>query len=585
MSDGEDNEEIAWPGMRVWNIQKTPRAKGLLARAAFVRGKQHDHYTYGPTGSPRDPGVGYIHERMAPAGFVPVVPKHLRQPQCPYPLGRITTKRFTDLLLGEGNKPTVTVPADPVTENYLEGFFDEARCWDTFADLRDKAGECGEAYLSIGVMNGTPVARAHNAWNIWVREWADGEQNVVVEVVEQKLVVETRLNTKTKKLEEVAVWETRVWDKEYEYVYESVPEDYGEEVDDEKVPAHVPGDEDKKNGWIPISKIYEHKAGRCPVLLHQNTRNTESTSGDPDAAGGHKLSDNIDKLQSGVVRSAGNNTDPTMAIADSAAMHRHYPWHRKGAGAVVRTSEKGKAYFLESTGEAVATGWKSVEQLRDQYLQVVRLIMIDPQTAGTYKSGEALKALWRSQNAATGKKRVPLTTTIRSAASIAIALGEQHEIGNLEAELPEQKGTEEPKAYIMLPPLVLEDAERRHYGVAKGDEPAVVSQRVGKGRFVKVKWPPFHEPTPTEIAQIVQAMTMGTGQKAVISQKSGVAVVSEELGLQPEVELARIEEEKEKNVRDFDATMFGKGDDDEEEADKKPKDKAEDEPKEEDDKG
>ncbi len=58
--------------VEVFNLHETARAKTLKMCETFYTGTHHDHLAHGWDGSSRDPGVGYLHERLRPQGFVPV---------------------------------------------------------------------------------------------------------------------------------------------------------------------------------------------------------------------------------------------------------------------------------------------------------------------------------------------------------------------------------------------------------------------------------------------------------------------------------------------------------------------------------
>lgn len=575
------------PVARVFRIQETDRAKTLRWKSSFCEGRQHDHKDTAWTGKPRQPGMTWLRERLVPLGFQTTseVPYEDRRPSTPIPMARQVTARFTDMLLGDRRKPTLSVPGDVKTEAFLGAVWKKSNSWDTLASVRDAAGACGSSAIVPGLDNGRPTSIRLRSEDTWVAEWAQADQWIPKVVFWQRLVEDTQMDPKTGRLVSKRVWRTKAWDEQYEYVYEDVPEDFGQTPKEFEVVT--------KNE-IPLKRQVEHGAGRCPVVWIQNTRDTESPEGEPDNEGVYELADTIDKIVSMLARGTIANIDPTLHIADEERHQRRYGTVRKGWGNVIRTSEKGKVNLVQITEGSFKVGWSTYDKLRQAYLQTVRCVIVDPETAGKYQSGEAQSMLWRAMEGACDRKRVPLTEAIRQLCEIWITLAERWGIGN--ETVPADGG-------ILLPPVMLSltEAVRRGYaeepdpvdyeslsasGGLYGDEDdgeqverdenneaiakaveerqammaeiSAYTHEIGEGRAVDVVWGPYHDPTAAQTQAYATMLGVANGQKPTLSTATATSLMVRYLGLgSPEDEIERIKAEKEENMANFGAGMFG----------------------------
>lgn len=506
-----DDKAVTAPDITVLHLPGTVRARKLRMLNSFVNGTQHDHHGHSFAGSPREPGVGYLWERMKPHGFIPAnaasTAANDRKPDCSYPLARQVTMRFTELLLGEGRTPQAE-SRDSDTSEYLAAIYDSSDIWDTLIEARDYSGATGSAAICIGVVNGEPVSEMLETEHLHVFEWQSGSRWEPVSVAEQVLTETEALDPKTGKLETSRVWQTRIWDEEYIYSYEDVPEDYGEKEEKEnKPPPKIPPLKDSDGNQV----IHEHNAGRCPVFWLQNTRNQKRPEGRPDNDGVHELGDSIDKLQSFVIRASKANVDPTLVYLDDRNMHRKNPVLKKGWGSLIKGSEKAKVQLLEINGASLEMGWRSVHSLKDEYLQTVSCVIVDPQNSGMVQSGEALALLWRAMEAKANRLRVPVRDVIQQMSKCWISIGRNMDIISAEDDDGDDNEDASDKAVMILDPKQ----------GTKGE--AVGPQRVGKGSRIKVSWPPYHVPTPPQIEQMSNALKWATGEKPFTSQESAVA--------------------------------------------------------------
>lgn len=584
--DDDETPETAQPNppvARVFRIQETDRSKLLRWRTSFCEGQQHDHHHVTWSGKSRLPGMSYFKERLVPLGFQSTVEISYedRRPSCPIPLARQVTARFTDMLMSAHRRPTITVPGDVQTEGYLEAIFAKSDMWDTLSSVRNTTGACGSCAVLPAVDDGHPTSERLRSEDLWVPEWAQTNRWVPRVVFHQRLVEETVENEKTGALEVKRVWRTRAWDETHEYRYTDVPENYGKDK-----PNDIFGE---GSNVIPLETAIEHGAGRCPVVWVQNTRNTDAPEGEPDNDGVYELADQIDKIASMLTRGTVANVDPTLHIADDERHQRRHGAVRKGWGSVIRTSEKGKVNLVQITEGSFKVGWSTYEKLRQAYLQTVRCVIVDPETAGKYQSGEAQSMLWRAMEGACDTKRTPLTDAIRQISEIWISLAEKHGIGN-DAD-PESGGIQLPplmlslgeavaRGYDVEPEVDLEELRREKAGEYDPDsgvdeeawlkeeadealeellsEEVAYTHVLGDGRAIDVVWGPYHDPTLLQTQALTTALGLATGQKQILSAETATTVLVRHLNLgSPEDEIEKIATEKEKALETFGAGMFG----------------------------
>lgn len=590
-----------WPGVRVLNLPKTERVKKLSALLSYLDGTQYAHKKHDFSGRDRKMRSNrYVVERLAAQGFDPVhkPPISERKPDAPVPLQRQVVQGFDQLIYPRGLAPTLEAPADPKTGRYLREVFRRSLTWATIMAARTKAGACGEAAMRVFVVAHLPKSEEIDPRELYVRRWADASEHIPAVAVWQRLV---EIEEETDEgLACRRVWRTRVFDETQEYAYADVAEDYGTKAD--KTKTREDG-ETAETGWIPIARytaedeaagqgtagepqIVKHRVGRCPVVWMQNTRSTTDTAGDPDCEGAYELADKVDLVTSMATRAAVSNMDPTLVVAEEMRWHNMNRVLAKGWGESIRLGANGKATLLETSGGTVEMGWKTYSELRQAFLQTCQAVIIDPETAGRLAtSGKAFAMLWRPMEASAGKKRVPQEAVIEQVAAIWVTLGTALGVSSTE---------DEAFAGIVLPPVRLpkDVAERQGYAVvAEVDVPegqpeqVLAVHQVGKGRYVDISWPPYHEATPEGFAAVATGLAAATGTKAVLSQRSGVQLALQSSGLAVDVdtEMHRIEEETEAAQARQAAFVDGTGgvdgddepDDGDEPTDEEPKDEDE----------
>ncbi len=555
-------QEIVPPAMLVWELPSTERAKDLNGRQSFFLSCQHGHKTATWTGRSRDPGVGYLAERLAPQGFISTnsaaaVPYGMRRPDAPHSLHRQIVTRMSDMLLGELARPNLSCPADMATEAYTHAVMDTSASWATLLEARDIKGAIGSAAIFMYVMHGRPMTEALNPAHLWVKEWAEEANWVPKIVVEQKLISKTEVRKEDDKadpgsadwttverkarLVDKNYWRTRVWTDTHVIDYKDVPEDWAK---DDPVRA-IPVDGD------PV----EHRAGRCPIVWMQNTKNPASPEGLEDYIGTYENSDKLDTMRAFTCRSTIANTDPTLIVKDTPSRLRRNPASTKGHGRKISVDTAGDVKLLESTGDPVRIAMELAKAIRHDILQTSCTVIMDPETLGTYKSAESIRLMMKPMEARAGRLRVPLTDEIEQMCQIWMTLGRNWGVISMEDHhMDARQMAHVEKHPIILPPRVMVDDDDDDDG---DKEPELQAHEVGKGQWIDVQWGPYLRPTPTELLGASQALTTANGQQPLLSKETATSIMVGYLGAgSPEEERDRIEAEGETALKEQEKMMF-----------------------------
>src|SRR5690606_34585419 len=137
---------------------------------------------------------------------------------------------------------------------------------------------------------------------------------------------------------------------------------------------------------------------------------------------------------------------PTLHIKEEERLKRKMGVIHKGSGGVITTSTTGDAKYLEIDGSSVDVGLKMIQTLRAEVLQTTGAVLVEPDTTGTYKSGEALQLLGGTMETKGNRLRVTLTQAMREISRIFLHMGKVLGVANIEDE--------NPGPGILLPPVV-----------------------------------------------------------------------------------------------------------------------------------
>lgn len=582
----EDDENYGWPGVRVLCLHETESARRLKVLRSYLDATQHDSKAYDFLGRPRTPGNSYLDERLKGhdmKGAVPQCPPPLSEcrPDAPVHAIRRIVKLFTDTIYPIDRPPRIDVVTDRASTRYLNAIFRASSSWSTLREARDIAGACRQSAIRLWVRDGTPYSEAIDTAELHVREWSSQVDRIPRVVVWQRLVEKDEETAQG--LECRRYWQTRVFDDEYEYEYEDVPENYGRELS----PGLTRDDgETAKTGWIPIAtdddgepKIYEHHAGRCPIVWIQSSRNTSDLGGELDAEGGHELADAIDLLASGANRSAKSNADPTVTISDTRSWHMTELNRPVKKGGRIDLSEQGKADLLEISGSAMDAGQKVLAMMRRELMQLARCVIVDPENAQSFtaQSGRAARMLWKSMHQAVAAKRGDQEGPIRQICGIWISIGKS--VDEITHDAEEAEGD-----VIVLPPTRVHRAEAEKLPpgtpeIMRDGDHVVVGHAVGEGGHAAILWPSFTEADGEELSAHAASLVTATGGSKILSQETGVRAFAGLIGADVDAreELDRIRTEDESRMAALFEQMGQDEDDDSDEDDESGSEESEDE--------
>lgn len=498
-------------GIRYLGLDKTERAKLLCGKMNFAQCKQHDHNYYTWDKFQRDPGVGYLHERLRSRGnnTVENAPGYSgRTPDAPAPLGKTIVGEFTAMLLSQHARPIPVCIGDDETTAYLAAAFQQTGAWEALALARNTAGGCGSVALGFctddrgGHWEVLKTAELIVEW-LPVRDWIPKQvcrQYCAMEIVEQD---------DGQPIEKEMV-RTTLWTEDERIDYESVPKD---EATEDPVPA--------------AATKTEHKLKLCPIVWYQNTLCSDHPDGECDYEDLWRQLDKVDHLQSQGSHSALANADPTLAISDDSASHKRRTFLRKGSKGLIQLSQQGKAGYVEPSGQGAVVAWDTADRLQEQVLRAAACVVMDAEMMRNYDSGEAVQFRYRPMESRCDLLRGPLGRVVVRMAEILIAAAEAYNMKFLRIPLKRPVEGEKPTPH-----------------------------KLGPGPYtVTPEFPSYWKTTPLQAQAIAGMLAAATAGKAVLSQASGAEVMAKVLGVDVDREVDRVEDEKEEEQALLDASM------------------------------
>lgn len=544
-------------------LLESTRHQEMSFRSRYAQNRQHDHKVFDAQGRFRRAGRVELSQPLI-GGSMPgtYVPMDSRRPCAPYRLNQTVIRRFTSLVFGDGMWPAIRVPEDPAAEDFLAALVEAQDLPSVFVRARNKGGGCGTAVLSWRFWNGQPRTRVHSAKNVWVQEWADREELEVAHAIEVRMVHREEWDARKKKMVPRAYYARRDWTPQADVVFI-------ERAVDEKGGAWVVDEEE----------TFVHGDGFAHIVWIQNQPpddDDETCDGLPDCDGLYENLDTIDTLSTVLSTGTTRNLDPTLVLGVDPAEVKD-PVIRKGSDNALKVGKGGTATYLEMAGTATQAGIALRKEERSQVLEVAQCVVADPdEVAAAGTSGAAIRLLYlpmtsqgnvlRTQYGSQGVVRL-LKQQLRSARRHYPAQADDGTWNWPEEEVEEEAPpsgdrpsgevspagdetapTKRPVAYFLdLPPRAEEEDLVGEDGEPTGEVSIrFVDRHPGRSEHIRLEWPPYFDPTPTEQAAAVTGATTATGGKPVMSQRTAVEVVALQYGRDPEEELRRVEEEREK---------------------------------------
>lgn len=520
------------------------RYRELEAWWTFYDGRQHDHCTADWAGRGRKKEETYLQYRQREKGPPPRqnrVNHDDRRPNVPMGLVQRGVDRFTETTCGK--QASIGVRGDESSTLAFGALAEVSDFWDAITETETIGGACGSSAVVPEIIDGIPSHVVYLPHKLYVRKWADKARWIPEEVIYQTQIDVEVLDEATRQVVTKTFVRTKMWTSEHTIAFKDVDlSTYN--PDDELVPEE--------------GGVLAHGWGRCPVVWHQNVRNTSSPDGQPDArnTANLEISDNVDKLASHAVKATRANTEPTVVRSDRDMMFMIHPTISKGVGNEIRTSESGKVGYLETNGDSVKMAWDSVDRLTLTFLRNTNCVIYDVDLAmaarGTGDSGEALQQRAQSMQKRCNRKRVTLQRTISQL--VKMWLDKMREVGitsededgdgiilpprcyTSEPEGPVEDEDADPDARSQAAAQALMGAKMNPEAVHTWRDMAQVEERyapheMGGGSSLDIRWPPYQELTPSQVQSYVQSLQTATGNKAVLSQQTGIELAAVALGL------------------------------------------------------
>lgn len=557
MAEDYTIEEPGEGPVRVYNLPETEDAQLFECSYKFVENRQHDHLTALWDGQVREvENANYLRERYYPRGFQPVDPGSAlaRKPELTTPMASTIVLRNTGLLLG--TDPKIDMVVDDDSQALMREIYSYGGLRNPFAHARNMAGGGGAAVLIPGIIGGRPNLTIGRPSEFRVLKWSDTEPWQPARIIQQVLVpriVKDRNGKRSVK----NFWQTTEWNQEERLTYKLVPEDC---------------DEDETLVLDPTVPAIKHGVkGRCPVTWYKNSE-TNWLYGLTDFAGLEPRFDATDRLGTHLYTAIGKNCDPTVYQADDEGTRRRHLISKRGRGVIAQLSEKGKLGALEIAGTSLEVTYKFWRSLMDDTYATADCVRVTPDTAGAFRTGEAIRLLWRSSEVRVGWLWSPLSDAIRRTLECYYAMAETYGISALESPV---KGTiilpskvippERPKPPAPPPPpppekgpdgeLIPAPPPRPIPALAPPAEekpkPKLAPHKLGAYGYIDVQPGSYFAKTPTEKQAELASVQLAAGGCPVVSQETAVEEAAKTLGRDPDDELRRVHEEADRSIDAF----------------------------------
>jgi hypothetical protein len=517
-------------------LGETRRFKQIERYQAFYDTTQYNHLKLDWWGMNADNLETVSPEILVPNGFTqPAMSMSVRgkRPTAPYHLCKAVVDRFTGLLFGETRKPKLTVEGDPDTEQFLLAAMEQMRFTAKMREARTIGGSCGSVLVTAHVREGKFSLEVHNPKHLQIM-WKDRRTFTPAAVLKSyRYPVEVDHYDKQGNVDGTEIVDflyRRIITSEHDIVYKPV------QLTD-----------DASFEWEVEDQV-EHNLGFFPGVWIQNLPVTESEDGHPDCHGSWQNFDTMDRIISQINQAILANLDPTLVLGvDPKVMASQGGSVRTGSAGALNVGPGGTANFLEITGSGVKAGQEFFDRLKQNTLDVVRCVMVDPQTiSGAAQSAKAIEYIYapmleksddlRAQYGDLGM--IPLLLIVEKMA--------RHLLGQ-EFPLEPDAATGAPRVLknaFKLPPRKLPDG-------------TMGQQTLGPGGYLALQWGPYFQPTVDDdqkvIGNIVAAKAGGLiDQETAVKSAAPVFDVRDVAGME-----ARIAEQQKAEMDSMTGGGFG----------------------------
>lgn len=531
----------------------TPRYKHLLRREAFALGREYDHrkldwFGYGAdkteTISTDAYGLSPTSGGMSPN---PAAAIFLKRPSAPLRLARQVVQKFTTLLFGEGRIPTVSVPGDDQSTDFVREAFKAGKHSRSARLARNHGGGMGSVLFTIALEKGRFVYQSHNPKTVEVIEW-EGEPlvspvaAVLIQYVFEKVVPEVDPKTgQVRKVPKLFLYR-RLIDTLHDVRFKEAELRPGEDV-----PA------------LTVDSYVHHKLGYFPGCWIQNLPDEEHLDGFPDCEGGYQMFEAVDTHVAQIGRALIRNLDPTLVVSRDPKLDQLGLPIQVGGDNAMNVGPSGSAQYLEYAGAVIPTATEYIKLLRSEALNIVQCAEPDPEKlSGAAQSAFAIKLLQEPtfQKASELRDQYEPIYTMSAKVTLDLARAFLDPI-NYPGRVEQVK--------FDLPPRIdtveVEDPQQPGMGVMLTQQ-IEVPRLPGTGSAIEVKWGPLVSPSAQDNQQRVAtaAAAVDAGlldpETAVEKVIADVYEIEDIAGLVARVLVAKAEKEAEEQ-RKADMMMGG----------------------------
>jgi len=474
-------------------------------------------------------------ENIATSGIIPPgfydaskqnVPLKFRKPTAPYPLVKVIVDRFTGMLFSERQSPQIQVDGDPDTEDFINCVADVARLWPAMILARQYGGATGSACIGFQFLGGKPVIEVHDP--LWTTPKFIDRHALILESIEKRYQYPMEVMDQiTGVIKEESYWYRRIIDQEKDVLFAPCPVGKGEEPN-----------------WDEVErKEVVHGFGFCPVVWIQNLPVQDDIDGRSDCDGIYDTVKAIDALLAQANKTLLHNCSATLVISDKSDLSEVH----KGNEECIKLTETGSASFLEMSASAPKSAVEFIEVMRRYALESAQCVLEHTGDAlktateilRAYSSMMSKSDMLREQYGENGVKKL---------------LGMMFDVvqkmtqaqPNPQATEPGQPGML--RGTLTLPPRHVKNPDGTYQHV---------DRKPGTGGTIRLKWPPYFEPTLQDSLQAAQAAA-GATAGGLIDQESGAKFVAPYFKVEDvQAMLLKVQQETTKKQAELESMALG----------------------------
>lgn len=455
------------------------------------------------------------------------VPLRMRRPSAPVRLTKTIVDSFTSLLFGEDKFPRIQVAGDADTEDFKNTLARASRLKNKFLQARALGGSTGTVMFSWCYRNGKPCVEVHDAKNCWVLEWEDRDELKPAWVTEIYRYYRDEYDQSKRQYFRKYYWYRRDWTMNEEVIFKPVP--------------YVQNKEPDWVQYVDLAQTVTHGDGFAHVVWIQNIP-TDDVDGLPDYHGLYDSCDELDMLNSVLVRGTTLNLDPTLVLKVDPELTR-FGAVKKGSDNSLTVGETGSAEYLELGGQSVEAGTKLFQQMRANILEVAQCVIPDPnEIAASGTSSVAMKVIYRPMLAQAAVLRDQYGQGIDRLLDQMTNVARER-LGQTVDEVDDEGNpTGEKKVEVLaLPPRIEEKPTLDGEGNPTGEkESNTIDRHPGEGGETTLDWGDWFPLTPQDKAQISTTLSTAVGAKAFISIQTAAEEAAAMFGRVPADEWKRV---------------------------------------------